>query len=79
MKARKMVKGRVAGGLVFHCSGSRLLLEKQGDTEKISPKLKKAFGKSPFILMFLNGEHGCIKDSESFHGNLMLGAVVFGK
>jgi hypothetical protein len=76
-KAKTMVKGKIAGGLVFHCSGARLLLEEQGRTKEMAPKLKQAFGEQPFILMFLNGEHGCIPGSESFHGNLMLDVVVF--
>lgn len=78
-KARRMARGKVAGGLVFYCSGARLLLEKQGRTKEMAPKLKQAFGDKPFILMFHNGEHGCIPGSESFHGNLMLDAVIFGE
>ncbi|MGA1869940.1 MAG: FIST signal transduction protein [bacterium] len=76
-KAKKMARGRIAGGLVFNCSGARLLLEKKDRTKEISPQLKQAFKNKPFILMFNNGEHGCIPGSESFHGNLMLDTVVF--
>ena len=79
MQATRMAKGKIAGGLVFYCSGARLLLEKQGRTAEMSPKLKQAFRDKPFILMFHNGEHGCIPGSESFHGNLMLDVVVFGE
>lgn len=78
-KAKRMAKGKIAGGLVFHCSGARLLLEEQGRTREMAPKLQQAFGDRPFLLMFHNGEHGCIPGSESFHGNLMLDVVVFGE
>ena len=78
-KAKRMARGRIAGGLVFYCSGARLLLEKKGLTGEMSPQLKQAFGDKPFILMFHNGEHGCVPGMESFHGNLMLDAVVFGE
>jgi small ligand-binding sensory domain FIST len=78
-KAKRMAKGKIAGGLVFHCSGARLLLEKQDRTREMAPKLKQAFRDRPFLLMFHNGEHGCIPGSESFHGNLMLDAIVFGE
>ena len=76
-KAKKMSRGKIAGGLAFYCSGARLLLEKKGRTGELGPKLKRAFRDTPFILMFHNGEHGCILNSESFHGNLMLDVVVF--
>jgi hypothetical protein len=78
-KAKRMARGKIAGGLVFYCSGARLLLEKKNLTAKMSPQLKQAFRDKPFILMFHNGEHGCIPGTESFHGNLMLDAVVFGE
>jgi hypothetical protein len=78
-QAKRMVRSKIAGGLVFYCSGARLLLEKQGRTKEMAPKLKQAFGDKPFILMFHNGEHGSIPGSESFHGNLMLDVVVFGE
>ena len=79
MKAKTEVWGKAAGGLVFHCSGARLLLEEENRTKELGPKLKAAFGDKPFILMFHNGEHGSIPGSESFHGNLMLDVVVFGE
>ena len=76
-KAKRMAGGRIAGGLVFYCSGARMLLERQARTGEMAAPLKRAFGEKPFILMFHNGEHGQVAGSESFHGNLMLGAVVF--
>lgn len=78
-KAKKMIKGKMAGGLAFNCSGARLLLEKKGRTSELGSKLKRAFKDKPFLLMFHNGEHGNIYRSESFHGNLMLDVVVFGE
>ncbi len=78
-KANRMIKGNLAGGLAFYCSGARLLLEKQGRTSELGPKLKRAFKDKPFILMFNNGEHGNMQNCESFHGNLMLDVVVFEK
>lgn len=76
-KAKKMVRGQMLGGMGFYCSGARLLLEKQNRTQELGPKLRQAFKNKPFILTFNNGEHGCIPDSESFHGNLMLDVIVF--
>ncbi|MBN2211824.1 MAG: FIST C-terminal domain-containing protein [Sedimentisphaerales bacterium] len=76
-KAKKDARGLIAGGLVFYCSGARLLLENKNCTAQLGPKLKQAFRDKPFLLMFHNGEHGNVPLGESFHGNLMLDVVVF--
>ncbi|MCP4351138.1 MAG: hypothetical protein GY795_37210 [Desulfobacterales bacterium] len=74
VRAKTALKDRLNGGLVFFCSGARLLLEREGRIDEVSHAgAQKGFKSKPYLIWFMNGEHG----GPNIHGNLMSGIVTF--
>ena len=65
----------VAGCILVYCAGCMLAVRtKMSD---VVYAVRQELDDLPFLGMFTFGEQGCLRDSDSLHGNLMISALLF--